>query len=190
MLFSLLLWCIILFTIITSINSQTETDHHQHVNNNDEIVIFQFVEQSFFELWLNWWAVVQEVGLFKQQQQGGNYSMHLTCYGDSTFIDQMKIFSPSGCDDIFLTSDSPQFKGRIYYAKWSAFVQAFVKHKKNMLLCDIDSVLIRDPRSILFDIPLHATTLQRRISGRRLLLIRWADCPPCRKLGICIVIVC
>lgn len=116
-------------------------------SNMEEIVLFQFVEQSFFELWLNWWNVAISVGLFKQ----GNYSLHITCLGDSLFFDEMRLFSPSGCDDKILVSDSPQFKGRIYYAKWSSFTDAFVKHGKNMILCDIDAVLIRDPMLVLMD---------------------------------------
>lgn len=141
----MLLIRVFLILTIISLSAHSQINSNNEINN--EIVIFQFVEQSFFELWLNWWSIAKNVGVFRE----GNYSLHLSCYGDSLFFDEMKMFTPSGCTDKILVSENPQFKGRIYYAKWHSFTTAFITTKKNMLLCDIDAVFIRDPRSILFD---------------------------------------
>jgi hypothetical protein len=104
-------------------------------------IIFQFLDDSFFEVWVNWWAVASYLKVFTP----GRYRYHLACIGNDGLNEKVKLFQKRGCDD--LISDS--LISRVYYYRWISFVNAFIRYKTDIIQIDIDAYVIREP-SLLF----------------------------------------
>jgi hypothetical protein len=74
---------------------------------------------------------------------------HLSCFGSTELAERVKLLYTPGCTGHRIPT--PDTYKRIYLAKWTAFVTAFISVRKDMLLVDLDALLIKSPRGILAD---------------------------------------
>jgi len=119
------------------------------VNNNNvlsytsnRITLFQVIDQSHIPLWINFWLVSLELDVFPKE-----WDYYLACFGDIDHI--IKKYHTPGCSKTYITN---LHISHIYYAKWLSIYDAFTTTKHNLLCIDIDTVMIRNPSSILNDI--------------------------------------
>ncbi len=110
-----------------------------HQSHQSNVVLFQAVDSSFFNLWLNWWTLALS---FNSIPKG--WELHLACFGDDVNNKVIQFHAP-GCTQIIAGSLHIR---RIYFVKWKAMITAF-RLGKDILLVDIDALLIRNPMSIL-----------------------------------------
>lgn len=104
-------------------------------------ILYQAVDSSFIELWMNWWVVA--IGL---RAVPSHWDVHIACFGDD-INDVMKLFYPPGCSEVISGYGHTK---RIYYYKWLAATRAFRKGY-NMIIIDLDALLIRDPTQFIQD---------------------------------------
>jgi hypothetical protein len=76
-----------------------------------------------------------------------SWDYYLACFGDINDI--IKKYHAPGCSKTYITN---LHISHIYYAKWLSIYDAFKTTKHNLLCIDIDTVMIRNPSSILNDI--------------------------------------
>lgn len=111
-----------------------------HSYENKPIMLFQAVDESFFDLWLNWWALAKSVDAFPK-----TWTLYVACFGDSKLNDKVKAFHSKGCDHII---GREIFIKHVYLAKWMAVTNAF-QTGHDLMIMDLDSMLIRNPAIIL-----------------------------------------
>lgn len=93
------------------------------------------------QIWHNWIAIALHFQVFD-----GATEYYLSCFGSPLLNDRVKLLYPRGCTSHRIAT--PETYKRIYLAKWTALVDAFLSSKKDMLLIDLDAILLKSPRTI------------------------------------------
>eukprot|EP00607_Mallomonas_marina_P005318 CAMPEP_0182436258 /NCGR_PEP_ID=MMETSP1167-20130531/80589_1 /TAXON_ID=2988 /ORGANISM="Mallomonas Sp, Strain CCMP3275" /LENGTH=219 /DNA_ID=CAMNT_0024628237 /DNA_START=492 /DNA_END=1148 /DNA_ORIENTATION=+ len=107
-------------------------------------MLFQAVDDSFFSLWLNWWAIAISTHAFPS-----SWTLYLACFGDYALNQKVKSIHAPGCSQMI---GGELFVKHVYLAKWTAVTTAF-KRGYDLMIVDLDAILIRNPISML---PLHS----------------------------------
>lgn len=99
------------------------------------VTIFQAIDQSFFNIWVNWHLIAHEVKIFPQ------YKLHLACFGRNIANIVSLVHTP-GCSQIF---NGTEHTKKIYLYKWIAVTNALRMEGSDLLVIDVDALLIKDP---------------------------------------------
>lgn len=100
------------------------------------VMIFQAVDDSFFSLWINWWAIALASNAFPSK-----WTLYLACLGGKELAQRVKLFHTDGCNEMI---GSDVFVKHVYLAKWMAVTNAF-KLGYDLLVIDLDAILLRNP---------------------------------------------
>ena len=105
---------------------------------NRVVTVFQAVDESFFPLWVNWWAVTLSLDLMPS-----HWKLHVACMGDRV-ADLVSAMHGPGCSNVLAGSEH---KSKIFRVKWRAITDA-LRRGEDLMVFDLDAILIRSPLEI------------------------------------------